>query len=104
MKTCERCQLAKRHKHKYGHFPPKIATIVPWIQVYVDLVRPYTIKAKDGNIMDFMCLTMIYLATSWLEIVELLTRDVTYVRKDGEKIVEIIIDKTSTCIARLFNK
>ena len=30
VKTCERCQLGKKHKLKYGHIPPKIATIVPW--------------------------------------------------------------------------
>ena len=84
VKTCERCQLDKRHKRKYGHLPPKTATIVPWNQNFVDLVGPYTIKAKDGTIMDFMCLTMIDPATSWLEIVEFPTRDITYVRKNGE--------------------
>ena len=54
--------------------------------------------------MDFMCLTMIDPATLWLDIVEFTTRDVTYVRKNGEEIVEVIIDKTSACIASLFNK
>ena len=29
VKTCERCQLSKHHKRKYGHLPPKIPTIVP---------------------------------------------------------------------------
>ena len=87
MKSCERCQLAKRHKRKYGHLPPKIATVVPWKQVCVDLVGTYTIKAKDGNIMYFMCLTMIDPATAWLEIVELPNRDVTYVHKYGKEIV-----------------
>ena len=58
-KLCARCQLGKKHKRKYGHLPAKIATIIPWNQVCVDLVGPYTIKAKDGSILDFMCLTMI---------------------------------------------
>ena len=34
--------------------------------------------------MDVMCLTMIDPATAWLDIVELPTRDITYVRKDGK--------------------
>ena len=53
--------------------------------------------------MDFMCLTMIDPATGWFEIVELSNTDVLYVRK-GEEVVEVIIDKSSKCIARLFNK
>ena len=102
-KLCARCQLGKKHKRKYGHLPAKIATIIPWNQVCVDLVGPYTIKAKDGSILDFMCLTMIDPATGWFEIVELPIAEVSYVRK-GEEVVEVIIDKSSKCIARLFNK
>jgi hypothetical protein len=37
----------------------------------VDLIGQYTIKGKDGTIIDFMCLTMINPATSWFEIFEL---------------------------------
>ena len=81
VKTCERCQLGKRHKRKYGHLPPKIATVIPWKQVCVDLIGPYTVKAKDGTILDFMCLIMIDPTTSWFEIMELPLCDVTYVRK-----------------------
>ena len=69
----------------------------------VDLVGPYTIKAKDGSILDFMCLTMIDPATGWFEIQELPNCDVTYVRK-GEEVVKVIIDKSSMSVARLFNK
>jgi hypothetical protein len=42
-----------------------------WHTLCVDLIGPYTIKGKDGTIIDFMCLTMINPATSWFEIVEL---------------------------------
>ena len=105
VKTCVRCQLGKRRKRKYGHLPPKIAQIIPLNEVCVDLIGPYTIKAKDKTIMDFMCLTMIDPATSWFEIVELPNKDITYIRdKDKEEIKEVIIDKSSACIARLFNK
>ena len=47
VKTCDRCQLGKKHKLKYGHIPPKIATTRPWKQMCVDLIGPYTVKAKD---------------------------------------------------------
>ena len=102
---CERCQLGKRCKRKYGHLQPKIAVVTPWNQVCVDLIGPYTIKAKDKTIMDFMCLTMIDPATSWFEIVELPNKDISYIRdKDKEEIKEVIIDKSLACIAPLFNK
>jgi hypothetical protein len=39
----------------------------------VDLIGPHTLNGKDGTSIDFMCLTMIHPATSWLEIVELST-------------------------------
>ena len=43
----------------------------------MDLIGPYTLKYKDGTEIDFMCMTMIDLASSWLELVELpVTTDV----------------------------
>jgi hypothetical protein len=56
---------------KYGKLPAKLATITPWEAVCVDLIGPYTLRGKDGTEIDFMCLTMIDPASSWLEIVEL---------------------------------
>ena len=38
----------------------------------MDLIGPYTIKAKDKTQIDFMCSTMMDLATSWFEIAEFL--------------------------------
>ena len=102
-KTCQKCQKANKRKLQYGKLPPKIAEVTPWRSVCVDLIGPYTLRGKDGTILDFMCLTMIDPATSWFEIVELPLTSVTYVRK-GEEIAEIIIDKSSAQVARLFNK
>ncbi len=39
----------------------------------MDLIGPYTLKGKDKSQVDCMCITMIDPATSWFEIVELLT-------------------------------
>ena len=76
---------------------------IPWRCVCADLIGPYTLKAEDGTVIDFMCLTMIDPATSWFEIVELPLASVTVKRKDKE-ITEIVIDKSSAQISRLFNK
>ena len=78
VKTCDRCQKGKFAKRKYGYLVPKIAVLDPWDQVCVNLIVPYTIKAKDKTIMDFMCLTIIDPATSWFEIVELPNTELTY--------------------------
>jgi len=69
----------------------------------VDLKGPYTIKARDKTILDFMCLTMIDPATGWFEIIELPLASVT-VTREGKEITEVIIDKSSASVAKLFNK
>ncbi len=46
---------------------------IPWEALCVDLIGPYTLKGKDGSSIDFMALTMIDPASSWLEVVELPT-------------------------------
>ena len=97
------CQRGKRCKWKYGKLPSKLAETVPWKSVCVDLIGPYTLKGKDGSVLDFMCLTMIDPATGWFEIIELPTSSVSVKRK-GKDIEEIIIDKSSAQISRLFNK
>jgi hypothetical protein len=73
VKTCQSCQVNKRHSQKYGYLPPKLVIMTSWKAFCVDLIGPYTLKGKDGSGIDFMCLTMIIPATSWFEIVELPT-------------------------------
>jgi len=46
---------------------------IPWEALCVDLIGPYTLKGKDGSSIDFMALTMIDPASSWLEVMELPT-------------------------------
>ena len=105
VKCFERCQLEKRCKRKYRHLPPTTAHVIPWNQVCMDLVGPYTIKSDNTTIMHFIRLTILDPATSWFEIMELPNRDIPYVRaKDTQEITEVIRDKTSVCVARLFNK
>jgi hypothetical protein len=78
----------------------------------VDLIGRYTLKGKDGTEIDFMCMTMIDLASSWFEIVELLvtTDAVIPLDKKGRKgkthnITKYpYFDKSSAMISNLVNK
>ncbi len=70
-------------------------------------VGPYTLKGKDGSVIDFMALTMIDPASSWFKIVELpLVRRLETITVDGRELLasKEIFDKSSDCIARLVNK
>jgi hypothetical protein len=105
-KSCRTCQVNKKRKLEYGHLPPKTVITVSWRALCVDLIGPYTLKGKDGTIMEFMALTMIDPATSWFKVVELpLVRRLKTITVNGKEssIVEEIIDKTSERIARLVN-
>jgi hypothetical protein len=74
VKYCCTCQIDKQHKNQYGNFPTKlVVTIInPWEVLCLDLIGPFTLRSKDGTEINFICLTMINLASSWFEIVELL--------------------------------
>ena len=90
-----------------------MVTTKPWHTLCVDLIGPYTLKGKNGTVIDFMCLTMIDPATSWFEIVELpvVQCSVTSTAKDikgqkGKKTPdkEPYFDKSSAMISKLVNK
>jgi hypothetical protein len=70
-KSCRAFQVNKKRKLKHGHLPPKTIITVPWRVLCVDLIGPYTLKGKDGTIIDFMALAMINPTTSWFKVVEL---------------------------------
>jgi len=80
---------------------------IPWEALCVDLIGPHTLKGKDGSSIDFMALTMIDPASSWLKVVELptITR-VTTKKVNGKErtIKEEIFNKSSDQISRLVNK
>ncbi len=115
IKTCQSCQVNKRHSQKYGHLPPKLVTTTPWKALCVDLIGPYTLKDKEGSSIDFMCLTMINPATSWFKIVELPTvaQEMTVppagkgkkvIFDKNTKVAELYFDKSSAQISNLVYK
>jgi hypothetical protein len=106
-KSCKACQVNKKRKLKYGHLPPKTIITTPWRTLCVNLVGPYTLKDKDGSVIDFMALTMIDPASSWFKIVELpLVRRLKTTTVDGRELLasEEIFDKSSDCIVQLVIK
>ncbi len=115
VKTCQSCQVNKRHRQKYEHLPPKLVIMTPWKALCVDLIGPCTPKGKDGSRIDFMCLTMIDSTTSWFKIVELPTvaqettvppvdkgKKVTFDK--NTKVAEPYFDKSSAQISNLVYK
>jgi hypothetical protein len=75
---------------------------IPWEALCVDLIGPYTLKGKDGSSIDFMALTMIDPASSWLKIVEIPTITRVTTKKVNSKertIEEEIFDKLSDRIS-----
>jgi hypothetical protein len=67
-KSCKTCQVNKRGTQKYRLLPSKIIISAPYEALCVYLVRPFTLKSKDGSLIDFMALTMINPASSWFKV------------------------------------
>ena len=71
---CERficpvnCHRWKHTGQGYGHLPPRIANTVPWDEVAVDLVGPWTIEAGDCE-YAFNALTCIGPVTNLVELI-----------------------------------
>ena len=74
-KSCKSCQINKHKKQKYCELPTKQVIETPCEYLCIELIGPYTLKGNDRSEIDFMCLTMIDLASSWFEIAELLVAD-----------------------------
>ncbi len=71
--------------------------------VCVNLIGPYTLNGKDETVMDFICLTMIDLEFGWFKIIELPNASIMCTQK-GEEISEVVIDKSSVQVSRIFIK
>jgi hypothetical protein len=104
IKTCQSCQINKRHSQKYGHLPAKLVTTTPWKALCEDLIGPYTLKGKDGSSIDFMCLAMINPATSWFEIVELPTVTQEMTVPPAGKAKKVTFDKNTKVAEPYFDK
>ena len=71
VKTCKRCQLAKKKTKKYGKLPAKKTEVIPWHNIQIDCIGPYTVQQKvQGKLikLKMRALTIIDPVTNWFEI------------------------------------
>ena len=57
-KCPKKCQFNKQSNRSYGHLPPRIAALLPWETVAVDLIGPWKIKVNQIE-LEFHALTCI---------------------------------------------
>ena len=69
--TCDSCQRNKSPGPGYAELPPRNATEVPFEQVAVDLIGPWTIDVHGYGRLSFRALTIIDQATTLSELVRI---------------------------------
>jgi transposase InsO family protein len=77
--TCETCQLSKQKSKGYGHLPPREAFTVPWHEIAVDLIGPWTLYDENGNEYVFTALTIIDTVTTYCEVIPLRNKTAEHV-------------------------
>ena len=87
--TCDICQRFKRQKKHYGHLPAKSVELEPWAYVSVDLVGPYTVTSAN-RVVDLHALSIIDIATQWVEIVPLNA-------DKGSETIALLFDRVWLC-------
>lgn len=71
---CDTCQRFKAVGKGHGHTAPKEAPLVPWREVAVDLIGPWSLSVA-GQEIQFRALTIIDLVTNLVEIVRINSKD-----------------------------
>ena len=69
-KACTVCESSKKRGKAYGLLPVKMAEIIPWHTLCVNLIGSYAF-GKGKNKVKLHCLIMIDPATGWFEITEI---------------------------------
>ena len=68
IKTCDSCQRNKNLGPGYAHLPPRNATEIPFEQIAVDTIGPWSIDIPGMGKLTFKALTIIDLATTLAEL------------------------------------
>ena len=58
VKSCDKCLRSKLPGAGYGKLPPREATLVPWYEVAVDLIGPWTMLVH-GQEITFLALRLV---------------------------------------------
>ena len=69
-RMCPTCQRKKKGKNKYGRLLAKVAEVVPFDVLCVDLIGPYTVTLTKKQTVTLNVMMFIDPETSWFEICE----------------------------------
>ncbi len=78
VKSCDTCLRSKLPGAGYGLLPPREATLVPWYEVAVDLIGPWTISVHGVDI-EFNALTCIDPVSNIVELVRIENKSAAHV-------------------------
>jgi hypothetical protein len=70
IQTCSECQRFKQPGRGYGHYPPREAHLVPWDEVHVDLIGPWSMTVNNQE-LSFHALTCIDPVSNLVELIRL---------------------------------
>jgi hypothetical protein len=78
IKSCDTCQRSKLPGASYGELPPREATLVPWYEVAVNLIGPWTMLVH-GEEIEFSALTCIDTVSNLVELVRIENKTAAHV-------------------------
>jgi hypothetical protein len=94
---CDACQRQKLQGPQYTHLPPREAALVPWEEVTLDLIGPWTIKL-DNNSYSFYALTIIDPVTNFPDAVRLQNKTALHVGLQFENLWLSRYPRPTRCI------
>jgi transposase InsO family protein len=81
VKNCDACQHCKLTRNEYGELPERQAHAIPWSDLAVDSIGPWTIRDKHGFDHEFNALTIIDMVTNYVEIIRLHNKTADHVAR-----------------------
>lgn len=77
--TCDACQRNKNQGMRYGHLPPRNDVSIPWEEIAVDLIGPWSIDISLIGTLKLRALTAIDTATGLAELTRIDNRSSAHV-------------------------
>jgi transposase InsO family protein len=84
-KYCDPCQREKLPGPQYGHLPSRQAALLPWEEVALDLIGPWTVKL-EVEAYDFYALTCIDTVTNYPDAIRLRNKTASHVGMQFENL------------------
>lgn len=97
VKSCDKCLRMKLPGAGYGELPPREATLVPWYEVAVDLIGPWTLLVH-GQEIEFYALTCIDPVSNLVEVQRIENKSATHVAMIFENLWVARYPKPERCV------